>query len=160
MIPDNEKLSRESVTYMPSEYISWAPKKKYKGFEYRPPIIREKLQISLWRVDRFGVVKTKSKYFTPKVSEFDINTFHGLDIVCSLDGETILLQEKNMDGKSLVMVLNAFTLEVMSEKYIVFDDGEAKLKNEEHVYEGYYSEGCVFPSDYDEPRFLNWNKGK
>lgn len=134
-------MSREATTYIPSEYVSWNSKKKYKGFEYRPPIIREKLQISIWRADRFGVVKTKAKYFTPKDPKFDIDAFKGFDIVNSLDGETIFLQEKNMDGSSLVMVLNAFTLEVMSEKYITFDDGDASLRAAEHVYGGYYSEG-------------------
>jgi hypothetical protein len=148
------------VTYIPSDYISWAPNKKYKGFDYRPPIIREKLQISIWKIDRFGVVKTKEKYFTPKDPSFNINSFNGFDIVSSLDGESILLQEKFMSGSSLIMVLNAFTLEVISEKRIIYNDGDIKPRKNEHIYEGDYLQGCVFPSDYEEPRFINWNKGK
>jgi hypothetical protein len=68
---------------------------KYKGFEYDSQILREEFQISLWKVDRFGVVKTKDRYFTPTHESFREKENMEFDIVSSLDGETIMLKERN-----------------------------------------------------------------
>jgi hypothetical protein len=72
---------------------------KYKGFEYDSQILREEFQISLWKVDRFGVVKTKDRYFTPTHECFRQKENMEFDIVPSLDGETIMLKERNWTEK-------------------------------------------------------------
>lgn len=59
--------------------------------EYRPGIIREKLQISLWKVDECGVVKTKDRYFTPKHKRFRSPYFSGFQIVPSIDKVTLVV---------------------------------------------------------------------
>ena len=60
MIPTEEKFITDNFAEInvDKRYIIY--NKKFRGFEYQPKIVREKYNISLWRVDEFGVVKTKS----------------------------------------------------------------------------------------------------
>ena len=62
-VPENEKLSiNETKNYVDSISTSYYWKQKFEELEYQPPIIRKKFQISLWRIDEYGVVKTRSRY--------------------------------------------------------------------------------------------------
>lgn len=74
-IPEDEKLQTENLYDAMSDKISWYPKLPFREIEYRPPLIREKLQLSLWKIDNYGVVKIKFKYFTPKTERLATNDF-------------------------------------------------------------------------------------
>ena len=45
-----------------TETVQSLPKISFKGIEYIPFAWRNMFQISIWRVDEYGVVKTKSRY--------------------------------------------------------------------------------------------------
>jgi len=156
-----KKTSEESKN---DEYscdnISYTSHRSYKGFEYRPPIAREKLLLSIWRVDSFGAVKTMERYFTPTNERFGSSDFAGFEISLGLDCETIMLAEKdNPSYITLFVVINPFNLEVMSEQVIsiVEDTSEDEHPGIEQVidmYEGKYL------NDINSPKYLNWNKGR
>lgn len=115
------------------------------------------MQISLWKVDRFGVVKTKDRYFTPTHEIFRQKENIEFDIVSSLDGETIMLQERNFVDKCLIIIINAFTLEVMSELCFTPIDINIDEESDDDYY-GNNSSDC--PTTPSTPRFLNWNNGR
>lgn len=61
LIPDNEKLSKQSTDYYNTDYIYYYSNQKFEDIEYKPPVMKEKFEISLWRIDEYGVSKTKSR---------------------------------------------------------------------------------------------------
>lgn len=61
LIPENEKLSKQSTDYYNTDYIYYYWNQKFEDIEYKPPVMKEKFEISLWRIDEYGVSKTKSR---------------------------------------------------------------------------------------------------
>ena len=121
-IPEAEKPKYENVTYAESDYSSYTYGLKYNGLEYQPPIVREKLQISLWRADNYTWVKTRDKYFTPSHSRFYTKGregFKGFNMNFSLDGEHIVLIEKrgkaSTNKEQLIVIIDAFTFDIVKE---------------------------------------------
>ena len=61
MIPESEKLPKLNYSSVWKEELLSFSKRKFKGFEYIPQIARDKFQISIWKADEFGIVKTYSR---------------------------------------------------------------------------------------------------
>jgi hypothetical protein len=160
-IPIEEKVIKDNKTYEDTEYRTFTMKKDYKGFEYQPSIIREKMQISLWKIDNYGVVKTKDLYFTPTHERFRQKDFPGFNIFSSLDSENIILEEKDSKTESLIVILDAFTLRVKSEIVIKFVDDDLEVPDSRNEFDEYYDD---FNSPYctksNQPRFYVWGKGR
>ena len=132
----------ENVTYPKTTYANYSPKKEIEGVEYRPPIIREKFQISLWRVDDYTCVKTRDKYFTPQNYKFTSGDCGSFKIVNSLDKETIILEESQAPEHThkLVIILNAFTLEVVSEHLIGVKQPDLDISDADSMFDTNYDD--------------------
>ena len=61
VIPEDEILDKKKFESTNSAYIGYKSKQMFENLEYQPPTMREKFQISLWRIDEYGIVKTKSR---------------------------------------------------------------------------------------------------
>lgn len=90
-VPDIEKPNQGNADYSHSEYYSWTYELKLGDVNYIPPILKEKLQISLWKVDSHGIVKTKDRYFSIKHPRFGTDMFGELTLLNSLDGKNIIV---------------------------------------------------------------------
>lgn len=161
-IPDTEKVLTESNSYAMTDYATYYARKNYKGIEYQPKIIREKLQISLWRMDAYGVVKTKDRYFTPTHERFKSSNFGNFQIYPSLDKETIVLVETLNSGESeaLVVVLDANNLKVISEQTLSYKDSELQVPDTDYYDEYYDDFGSSYPTSQNSPNIICWNKGR
>lgn len=168
-IPENEKLDTTEHTYAPSEYYSVNTKKKFQELEYKPAIIREKFQISLWRVDDFGLVKTKDRYFTPNSKRFEDPDFTGFSIQNSLDNENIVLVENGTEtlDEALVIILDAFDLKVVSELTVTTNNPDYDIEeiNDDDSYysnyDDYFDEfDSSHPTSFSAPSVIVWNKGR
>jgi len=98
-------------------------------FTYKPPIMTEKYQISVWRIDAHVVVKVKFQYFTPQHAKFSSTDFSEFELSTSCDGTTVMLVEsdpKVLD--KLFVVIDICTLKVLSEQTINLVDEEYKLE--------------------------------
>jgi hypothetical protein len=161
-IPENEKLKTENHTYAMTDYISWYPKQPFREIEYRPPMIREKLQLSLWKIDNYGVVKVKFKYFTPKSERLATNDFSTFKICSSLDNNNILLEETLVvDGKKMIIIIDPYSLEIKKEFEITVQDPEFKTESENDYYDNYYDDpNSRYPTKSGLKNFYVWNHGK
>jgi len=98
-------------------------------FTYKPPIMTEKYQISVWKIDAHVVVKDKFRYFTPQHAKFSSTDFSEFGLSTSCDGTTVMLVEsdpKVLD--KLFVVIDSDTLKVLSEQTINLVDEECKLQ--------------------------------
>ena len=65
-MPDDYTIPDKESTYFESGFesyrnIDWYFDIQYQGFRYTAPFMVEKYQISLWRVDYYGVVRVKER---------------------------------------------------------------------------------------------------
>ena len=98
-------------------------------FTYKPPIMTEKYQISVWKIDARVVVKVKFQYFTPQHAKFSSTDFCEFRLFTSCEGTTVMLVES--DAKvldKLFVVVDICTLKVLSEQTINLVDEEYKLE--------------------------------
>lgn len=132
--------------------------------KYEPPIIREKLQISLWRVDNHDIVKTKDRYFTIQNRRFNTNECGELVLINSLDSENIIIMEKPMIGNtsSIVTILDAFTLETVSEHEITISR-KSDIYEEDIRYSDKYTFKNLTLIDFSQAAFKSvicWDSGR
>lgn len=138
------------------------PKKPFQKVDYQPRIMREKLQISLWRFDAYGIVKIKDRYFTPKHEKFSRDSWPGFEpMTFSLDKEEIILVQKksSTDREPLVLIIDAFSLEVKHELVVPTIDEE--FEGGDGYYDHYYDDSSsAYPTKGDMPKVLVWNHCK
>lgn len=89
VIPDVEKMDTGNQSYQTTDTAYWYPKSPFRTIEYQPKCIREKYQISLWKVDSFGVVKIKDSYITPSHERVNDPNFSGFRLHMSSDRQCI-----------------------------------------------------------------------
>lgn len=131
--------------------------------EYKPRVLRHKLQISLWRADTFGVAKTKFVYFTPQSLLFDPNS--AFTIMPSLDKETFMIRQEpkgNNIDKYLILVLDSYNLKVLHEYEVQRSDAEmGEVPGEDEYYDSYQGDGgSAYPTMNSFDYLANWEKGK
>jgi len=117
------KLSDEIKTFCVTDF------KMDDDFTYKPLIMTEKYQISVWKIDAHVVVKVKFQYFTPQHAKFSSTDFSEFGLSSSCDGTTVMLVEsdpKVLD--KLFVVIDVCTLKVLSEQTINLVDEECKLQ--------------------------------
>lgn len=61
MIPEKERITANNFKVLATDSVQSLPKRMFKGIEYVPLAWRDLFQISIWRVDEYGVVKTISR---------------------------------------------------------------------------------------------------
>lgn len=162
-VPDTEKINLENTTYIPSDYQNWSTKSPYEGIEYKPPIIREKFQISLWRVDNVSCVKTKDRYFSINNPRFVGNNTGNFKINFSNDKDTITLVEVPEYGQNNkhVVILDAFSLKKLSEQEIEFCQPDLKVPDADEYYDEYQEDySSHYTTSANAISLMCWNKGK
>ena len=65
-MPDSEKPHQNKIEnyYWSSDQYLYYEDYNLPGLKYTPPAIREQYQISLWKVDQYGIVRIKDKYLS------------------------------------------------------------------------------------------------
>jgi hypothetical protein len=137
---------------------------KYQGFQYTPPPIKHKYEISIWKTDSYGVVKIKSSYFTPESDKINDLNFSGFKMDISIDKETIILYEKSSKLKeSLVMLFDMYTLDTIFEDDIntINKLNKSFAKKYDKDQDFYHPEqGKYCPTSPNFPRFSSFDNGK
>jgi hypothetical protein len=137
---------------------------KYQGFQYTPPPIKHKYEISIWKTNSYGVVKIKSSYFTPESDKINDLNFSGFKMDISIDKETIILYEKSSKQKeSLVMLFDIYTLDTIFEDDIntINKENKTYTKKYDQDQDFYHPEqGKFCPTSPDFPRFSSFGNGK
>lgn len=134
--------------------------------KYEPPITKEKYQISIWKIDEFGMVKVKDRYFTPKtgVTDENIRDPYNFKMGISIDRENIYIEQtQNQEINSkYVIVFDPCSLKVLSETNVIFKD--TKLTDDTSkagYYENYYSSFYTpYPTKAGTLSIKCMNKGK
>jgi hypothetical protein len=92
---ERSKLNKDNFEIPDSDGQTFSRVDGYKGRMYIPPVFRHSYQLSIWKVDDFGVVKIVNKYFTPKNTRATLTNFPGFLLELSLDEQTMLMVEKD-----------------------------------------------------------------
>jgi uncharacterized protein (UPF0333 family) len=136
----------------------------WKGNMYVPPVFSNSYQLSIWKVDDFGIVKVVNKYFTPKNRKANEPKFPGFNLELSLDEQTMLAIEKETDNQKdqLVIAFDPYTLEILSEMSL--ETVDVKIRNQ-YYYQGEISEilatcECKYRISDQVPKITSWNFGE
>lgn len=160
---DRSKLRTNDFNSPESDGQTFSRCKGWNGEMYVPPVFKERYQLSLWKIDNFGVVKISNMYFTPKAEKAVDKNFVGFRLKLSMDEQTMLMIEKK-DGKQkslLVISFDVYNLTIISETSVpVADDS---IRNEPY-YQGLASElDILYRGPYrvsdQVPRVTSWNFG-
>ena len=149
---DFEMPSKEDFDEFESSGTKFSLFNGWKGWMYIPPVFKESYQLSMWKIEQFGVVKVMNKYFTPKTSKATGFDFPGFTLELSLDEQTMLMVEKDHEKhKELVVIsFDMYTLEILNEMWVSVVD--ESIRNES-FYQGKSSEQDMY---YKGPFFNFW----
>lgn len=161
---DRNELNKEDFQEFESGGQLYSMMKGWKGEMFIPAAFKSNYQLSIWKIDDFGVVKVQDKYFTLKNKRASSVNFPGFSLQLSLDEQTMLMiekdQEKNRD--LLVVSFDLYSLEILSE--LLIDTVDESIKNEKY----YRGKAAESDSNYngpyqiggDIPKVNSWNFGK
>jgi len=97
-------------------------------YTHTPPIVREKYQMSIWRVNAHSVFKVKYCYFTPSSKRFSSTDFSEFEMSMGWDGTTIMLAESGPRVlQKLFIVFDIDSFELLNEQTINLIDEEVKV---------------------------------
>ena len=92
-IPTDEKLYHENTKEQDINRVHWDKQWSFQNITYRPQILREKLQLSIWKVDTYGVSKLQFIYFSPKNQRMMSEDARNFRLQSSLDNKTVCIVE-------------------------------------------------------------------
>lgn len=160
---ERSQLNTQNFEYPESDGQSYSRMVGWNGEMNVPPVFKEKYQLSIWKIDPFGVVKIRNKYFTPNESRASEINFSGFKLSLSLDEQTMLMVEKeNEKQRDLVIIsFDIYSLETINETLVSIVD--TSIKNE-HYYQGVGSELNInyrgpFQISESLPKIISWNFG-
>lgn len=162
-IDERSKLTKESFkefTYLEQDF---AQINGWKGGMYVPPAFKDSYQLSIWKIENFGVIKVIDKYFTPKTRRAADYEFPGFVLELSLDEQTMLMVERDHEKQRelLVVSFDMYNLEILSEMLVsVVDESirsedyyQGKRSEQDMYYKGPYQIGDRVP------KITSWNFG-
>lgn len=114
-IPSEEEIKvGQEEKGLPSYYFDWFT--SCEGVNYQPPIQRNKFQISLWKIDEYGVAKTKYAYFTPKDKRFHKVEKMRINFEAFFDEDKFVISMLRIHGGDTdLLIFDANTLELLEE---------------------------------------------
>lgn len=96
--------------------LEYKADKGFKELLYQPPMQRHKFQMSLWRVDEFGMAKTIYTYFTPENAKFKNTEDLNISFVKSHDKSHFVVCFKEKKGYYMnLIVFDSYSLDILSE---------------------------------------------
>jgi hypothetical protein len=136
----------------------------WNGNMYIPPVFMNSYQLSIWKVDAFGVVKVINKYFTPKNNRANELKFPGFSLEISLDEQTMIAIERETDNQSnqIAIAFDPYSLEILSE--LTLNTVDITIRNQPY-YQGQISEvlpnyECHYKLADQVPKITSWNFGE
>jgi hypothetical protein len=160
---ERSNLQTHNFDFPESDGQTYSRMVGWKGEMHVPPVFKEKYQLSIWKIDPFGVVKIKNRYFTPNESRASDTKFSGFSLSLSLDEQTMLMVEReNENHKELVVIsFDIYSLETITETTVNIAD--TSIKNEP-FFQGPNSELNMnykgpFQISENLPKIVSWNFG-
>lgn len=161
---ERSKLIKTDFTYPESDGQAFCRMSGWNGNMYVPPVFSNSYQLSIWKVDDFGIVKVVNKYFTPKNKKANEPKFAGFNLELSLDEQTMLAIEKEADNQmdQVVIAFDPYSLEILSE--ISLSTVNVNIRNQPY-YQGDISEilancDCRYRISDQVPKITSWNFGE
>ena len=102
------------------------------------------------------------RYFTPSDKWYEEKDFPGFTLQNSLDRENILIVETQYNDEKgvLVMVVNPYTLEIISETRVTISDPDFTIAEYDFNNDYYSNEYSTYSNIDSLPKIVWWNKGK
>ena len=154
------KQNFREFTYLEQKFL---PISGWNESMYVPPAFKDSYQLSIWKIENFGVIKIIDKYFTPKIKRAVDFDFPGFVLELSLDEQTMLMVERDHEKQRelLAVSFDMYSLEILSEMLVSVVD--ESIRNE-YYYQGKRSEQDMYykgPFQIGDhvPKITSWNFG-
>lgn len=160
---ERSKLPTHEFEIPESDGQTFSKMEGWKGGMHVPSVFKHSYQLSIWKIDAFGVVKIVNKYFTPRSSRATATKFPGFILQLSMDEQTMLMVEKDQERarEFIVISFDLYSLDILSETSVSVVDESIR---EEPYYQGksselnmYYKGPCEIGDQV--AKVTSWNFG-